>query len=244
VAKADIWKLIMSDCLLYLISPPQIQNLDDFVKECRSVFTAANGTIGAFQLRLKQHNTAAGALTQTAAADDDIRLAATAIMPLCQEFGISFILNDNAQLAKELGADGVHLGQEDGNVLEARALLGEAAIIGVSCHASRHLAMEAGDNGADYVAFGAFYPTTSKSAEALQHWGTPDHEILSWWVEVAELPCVAIGGITPDNAAPLIAAGADFIAVISSVWHHPQGAVHAIDAFASLLKKETYEISV
>ena len=226
----------MTQCLLYLISPPHINNINAFAKECRAVFEAANGTIGAFQLRLKQSGTHDGALTEKAAQDDMIKEAAEILLPLCKLYDITFILNDNAALAKEIGADGVHLGQEDGDVSQARELLGNDAIIGVSCHASRHLAMQAGDDGADYVAFGAFYPTQSKSAEALQHWGTPTPDIVEWWVEVAELPCVAIGGITPENAAPLINAGADFIAVISSVWNHDKGAEHAVKQFNMLLK--------
>ncbi len=225
----------MSDCLLYLISPPNIEDINSFAKECRNVFEAADGKIGAFQLRLKDAGTDDGKLTENAASDDIIKQASEILLPLCQLYNITFILNDNAALAKEIGADGVHLGQDDGDIQNARDILGHNAIIGVSCHASRHLAMEAGEAGADYVAFGAFYPTRSKSAKALEHWGTPTPEILQWWVEVAELPCVAIGGITPDNAQPLIEAGADFIAVISSIWNHDKGATYAIEQFKKLL---------
>jgi thiamine-phosphate pyrophosphorylase len=132
---------------------------------------------------------------------------------LCADAGTAFIVNDSIALAKRLGADGVHLGQEDGSVREARAALGPSAQIGVTCHDSRHLAMEAGEAGADYVAFGAFYPTTTKPS----HY-RPDPSILSWWATVFEVPCVAIGGITPDNARPLIDAGADFLAVCQAVW--------------------------
>ena len=123
-----------------------------------------------------------------------------------------------------------NLGQGDGDPREARRLLGPDAQIGVTCHASRHLAMEAGEAGADYVAFGAFFPTTTKTVE---HHAKP--EILSWWQGLFELPCVAIGGITPDNAAPLIEAGADFLAVSGAVWNHPEGPATAVRAFAALL---------
>ena len=126
--------------------------------------------------------------------------------------------------------DGVHLGQGDGDPREARAQLGPNAQIGVTCHGSRHLAMEAGEAGADYVAFGAFYPTTTKTVE---HMAEP--VTLSWWSTLFEMPCVAIGGITPENAAPLAAAGADFIAVSGAVWNGDE--VAAIKAFGEVLAK-------
>ncbi|RYY32401.1 MAG: thiamine phosphate synthase, partial [Sphingomonadales bacterium] len=137
-------------------------------------------------------------------------------------------INDSIALAKRLGADGVHLGQGDGDVREARSVLGPDAQIGVTCHDSRHLAMEAGEQGADYVAFGAFYPTTTKET---RH--QPDPSILSWWATMFELPSVAIGGITPDNAEPLVKAGADFIAVSKAVWGGDEEA--AVKAFTTLL---------
>src|SRR5882672_9055026 len=125
-------------------------------------------------------------------------------------------------LAVELGADGVHVGQNDMPYAQARKLVGPNAIVGATCHASRHLAMEAGEAGADYVAFGAFYPTTSKPQEKLEKWGTPKPDILSWWQAFMLLPCVAIGGITPAGCVPLVKAGADFIAVITYIWDHPE----------------------
>jgi len=125
-------------------------------------------------------------------------------------------VNDSMALAKRLGADGVHLGRQDGDVREARALLGPEAQIGVTCHGSRHLALEAGEAGADYVAFGAFYPTQTKLTEH-----RPDPAILAWWSSLFEIPCVAIGGITPANASILIDQGADFIAVCQSIWGDP-----------------------
>jgi thiamine-phosphate pyrophosphorylase len=228
---------MMSDCLLYLISPPQIIDLKTFQEQCLQVIEAgaASQKIGAFQLRLKTPNSAGERLTDFAAPSDEIRKVADALLPIFQDAGICFILNDDAALAAEIGADGVHLGQEDSNIKNARELLGDEAAIGVTCHASRHLAMEAGEAGADYVAFGAFYPTTSKSEVALQHWGVPTTEIISWWTEVSEVPCVAIGGITPQNAKPLIEAGADFIAVISSVWNHPISPQAAMIEFVNIL---------
>jgi len=147
---------------------------------------------------------------------------------ICAERDVAFIVNDSISLAKRLEADGVHLGQGDGDPREARSVLGPAAQIGVTCHDSRHLAMEAGEAGADYVAFGSFYPTTTK--EVSHH---PEPSILSWWATVFEIPCVAIGGITPGNAAPLVKAGADFIAVSNAVWGGDE--VAAIKAFEALL---------
>jgi thiamine-phosphate pyrophosphorylase len=161
----------------------------------------AGGPVAAFQLRVKgvdQHELA--------------RLAEP-LQRICAAADVAFIVNDSVGLAKRLDADGVHLGQSDGDPRDARSVLGPSKQIGITCHASRHLAMEAGEAGADYVAFGAFYPTTTKPSEH-----RPDPSILSWWASLFEMPCVAIGGITPDNAAPLVAAGADFIAVCQAVW--------------------------
>ena len=148
---------------------------------------------------------------------------------LCADRDVAFIVNDSMALARRLGADGVHLGQSDGDVREARALLGPAAQIGKTCHDNRHFAMEAGEAGADYVAFGAFYPTTTKPS----HYRPPP-AILSWWSSLFELPCVAIGGITPDNARPLVDAGADFIAVCQAVWGKDDPAA-AVSAFEKVL---------
>src|SRR5204863_539386 len=136
-------------------------------------------------------------------ADDEILRAAERLLPICAARDTAFLLNDRMDLAKRCGADGVHLGQQDGDPRTARALLGPSAQIGVSCHDSRHLAMEAGEAGVDYVAFGSFYPTTTKE---VRHYADPS--IIGWWSTLFEIPCVAIGGITPANAAPLVAAGA------------------------------------
>jgi thiamine-phosphate pyrophosphorylase len=210
---------------LYLISPPQIV-LPAFADALASALDG--GDVGSFQLRLK--NTS----------ESDILAAAKALKPICHAHNVAFIINDSPKLAKESGADGVHLGQDDGSVKAARKLLGNDVIIGVSCHDSKHLAMEAGEAGADYVAFGAFHATKSKSAEALAKYGTPTPDILRWWQAYMLLPCVAIGGITPANAAPLVAAGADFIAAITAVWEDPQGPAHAVKAFNAAIA-ETLE---
>lgn len=201
-------------CQLYLISLPAIDS--GFVETLASAFDG--GPVAAFQLRLK------------GASEDEIARLAEPLQKLCADRDVAFILNDNMVLAKRLGADGVHLGQGDGDPREARRLLGPQAQIGVTCHASRHLAMEAGEAGADYVAFGAFFPTTTKSVE---HHAEPD--ILTWWSSLFELPCVAIGGISAGNAAPLVAAGADFLAVSSAVWSHPDGPAAGVGAFGALL---------
>lgn len=206
----------MKNCRLYLVSPPKIE-LEAFASQLEQALDA--GDVGAFQLRLKEAN------------DDTIIQAVQALLPICHAQDVAFILNDRADLAKELGVDGVHLGQDDMPVAEAREILPNDMVIGATCHASRDLGMVAGEAGADYVAFGAFYPTTSKPPEKVEKWGVPEPDILSWWQEYLVLPCVAIGGITPDNCAPLVAAGADFVAAITSVWDHPEGPATAVKAF-------------
>lgn len=208
---------------LYLISPPAI-DLTPFTKQVQEAFKG--GDIASFQLRLK------------GASDQDILAAASEIIPICHDHGAAFILNDRPDLAARCNADGVHLGQDDGTVKEARSIVGNERVIGVSCHDSRHLAMEAGEQGADYVAFGAFYPTTSKNPEALKKWGTPQPEILEWWQAFMVLPCVAIGGINPGNCAVLAKAGADFVAAITAVWNHPDGPKKAVEAFNRILDGE------
>jgi thiamine-phosphate pyrophosphorylase len=199
-------------CQLYLISPLEVGG--GFPDRLARALDA--GPVAAFQFRVKdvdQHEAA--------------RLAEP-LRRLCADREVAFVVNDSVSLAKRLGADGVHLGQEDGDPREARSALGPTRQIGVTCHDSRHLAMEAGEAGADYVAFGAFYPTTTKE---VRH--RPEPVILSWWSALFELPCVAIGGITPANAAPLVAAGADFLAVSHAVWSGDEAA--AVRAFAEVL---------
>lgn len=203
-------------CDLYLISPPQIDDMDVFAATLADVL--ATGAVACFQLRLKE------------VSDDDIRSAVRLLMPVCHEHDVAFILNDRADLAAELNTDGVHLGQYDGDVRAARSLIGHEKDIGVTCHDSMHLAFEAGEAGADYVAFGAFFETDTKLALA-----RPELEILTTWDEVTDLPCVAIGGITVDNCKSVADAGAHFIAVSSGVWRYPEGPVAAVKAFARTL---------
>lgn len=189
----------MSDlaCQLYLISPLDVGGV--FPDRLARALDA--GPVAAFQFRVK-------GLDEHEAA----RLAEP-LQRICADREVAFIVNDSISLAKRLGADGVHLGQDDASVADARARLGKAAQIGVTCHASRHLAMEAGEAGADYVAFGAFFPSATKDTK---HVAEP--ELLQWWSRLFELPCVAIGGITAANCAPLVEAGADFLAVSHAVW--------------------------
>ena len=202
-------------CQLYVVSPPAIV-LPDFVESLKAAL--GGGPVAAFQLRLKD------------VGDDDVLRACEALVPVCNAHDVAFLLNDRADLAKAAGADGVHLGQSDGSIEDARALLGPDAQIGRTCHDSRHLAMEAGEEGADYVAFGAFYETTTKPS----HY-RPEPPILTWWTTISQLPCVAIGGIFPENAAPLVAAGADFIAVVRAVWDHQGGPGAGVATFAEVL---------
>jgi thiamine-phosphate pyrophosphorylase len=201
----------MPACRLYLITP---QALDpaSFAPLLASALDA--GDVACLQLRLKD------------VSDDAVRRAADLLRPIAQERGVAFLMNDRPDLAAASGCDGVHVGQQDAPYREARRLLGPGAIVGVTCHASRHLAMEAGEMGADYVAFGAFFPTSTKEVE---HHAEAD--ILSWWQELMEIPCVAIGGITPDNCGALVKAGADFVATSAAVWTHPQGPAAAVQAF-------------
>lgn len=209
-----------SDCRLYLITPPTI-DLAGFP----DIFASAldGGDVASVQLRLK--------VNDVAASDDEIRRATEALMPLAHARDIAFLINDRPDLAREMGADGVHIGQSDMGLKAARKLLGDDAIIGVTCHASKHLAMVAGEAGADYVAFGAFYPTETKSPKA-----KAEPDILTWWSQLFEVPCVAIGGITVENALPLIEAGADFLAVSGGVWNHAAGPAAAVAAFNTLFE--------
>ena len=204
----------MSNCRLYLISPPKL-SAANFVTPLREALDG--GDVASFQLRLKQ------------ASDDEIRRACDVLRPIAQAHGTAFILNDRPDLAAELGCDGVHVGQEDASYAEARAAMGPSRIVGVTCHDSRHLAIEAAEAGADYVAFGAFFPTKTKEPKT-----QADIELLRWWSELTVVPCVAIGGITIANAPALIEAGADFLAVSAGVWEHPDGPEAAVKAFNSL----------
>ena len=201
-------------CRLYLITPPKLE-LKEFAPILKC--TLAAGDVACLQLRLKD------------VPEEEIERAIDVLMPIAQQRDVAFILNDRPDLAKRFGCDGVHVGQDDASYAEARAALGADRVVGVTCHDSRHLAMEAAEAGADYVAFGAFFPTTTKDPKA-----SAEVEILKWWSEIMVVPCVAIGGITVENAAPLVEAGADFLAVSSGVWAHPAGPEAAVRAFNSL----------
>lgn len=201
-------------CRLYLISPQQVGgSFPDRLKAALEPRLAA-----AFQLRVKDTD------------EHELARLAEPLQRICADAEVAFIVNDSIALARRMGADGVHLGQSDGDVGEARELLGPSAQIGRTCHDSRHLAMEAGEAGADYVAFGAFYPTTTKPSDY-----RPDPSILTWWSALFEIPCVAIGGITADNAKPLVEAGADFLAVCQAVWANDDSAT-AVQAFNNVLR--------
>ena len=201
-------------CRLYLITPPKLEPRA-FAETLKRALGA--GDVASLQLRLK------------AVPDEEIVRAVETLMPVAQGADVAFILNDRPDLANALGCDGVHVGQEDASYAEARAALGPDRIVGVTCHASRHLAIEAAEAGADYIAFGAFFSTTTKEAKA-----RADVELLTWWSDLMVVPAVAIGGITVDNAKQLVEAGADFLAVSSGVWDHPGGPEAAVKAFNAL----------
>jgi thiamine-phosphate pyrophosphorylase len=197
-------------CRSYLITPPKLDP-GQFADVLASALDA--GDVAAVQLRLKDVD------------DDTWRRAIDALRPVTQSRGVAFLLNDRADLVRAFGCDGVHVGQEDMPARQARALIGSDAMLGVTCKGSRDLAMQAGDDGADYVAFGAFFPSGTKEVTRFI-----DPEILNWWSELMELPCCAIGGITAENCAPLVHAGADFLAVVGCIWSHPDGPAAGVRA--------------
>lgn len=203
---------------LYLISPLDVGG--DFPARLDRALSAGKGLVTAFQFRVK------GIADQ-----HELARLAEPLQAICAAHEVAFIVNDSVPLAKRLKTDGVHLGQSDGSPEEAREALGRDAQIGVTCHASKHLAMEAGEAGADYVAFGAFYPSTTKDKGDAER---PEPEVLQWWSTLFEIPCVAIGGITPENCQPLIEAGADFLAVSGAIWSGDE--VAAIEAFAKQMR--------
>lgn len=205
----------MSQCQLYLLTPPRIDA--GFVNLLDSVL--AEGVASVLQIRLKDQpeNQLPGLLPP--------------LVKAAKRHGVTVLMNDRPDLAVRYAMDGVHVGQEDAPYAQARAQVGKTGIVGVTCHDSRHLAMTAAEKGADYVAFGSMYPTATKSPKA-----SASVDIIEWWSEVFEVPCVAIGGITPDNARPVIEAGADFIAVSGGVWNHPEGPVAAVQAFSQVLQ--------
>lgn len=197
-------------CRLYLITPPRL-DAAAFSSDLAAALDA--GDVACVQLRLKD------------APDDAVRRACDVLRPLVQQRNVALLLNDRPDLAAELGCDGVHVGQDDVPYAEARRIVGADAIVGVTCHASRHLAMQAAEAGADYVAFGAFFPTATKLPPS-----SAGIEILRWWSELMTVPCVAIGGIDAGNCRSLVKAGADFLAVCAGVWQHPEGPATAVRA--------------
>jgi thiamine-phosphate pyrophosphorylase len=199
-------------CRLYLITPPVLDDLQSFVAHVAAALES--GDVAALQVRLKT------------ASDQEIGRAIAALRPLTQRFDVALILNDRPDLAAALGCDGVHIGQDDASYAEARQAMGRERIVGVTCHDSRHLAMEAAEAGADYVAFGAFFETATKAAPT-----RAEPELLSIWQESMETPCVAIGGITVEHARALAGAGADFLAVSAGVWTYPEGPAEAVRRF-------------
>ena len=206
----------MADCRLYLITPPRIDDPAAFADLMDQTLSA--GDVACLQIRLKDIN------------DDEIKRISAPLVEIGQSHDVAVLINDRPDLAQALGADGAHIGQEDMAYADARKLLGPEKIIGVTAHDSRHLAMVAGEAGADYVAFGAFFPTTTKEPKA-----SANPDILAWWSSLFEVPCVAIGGITVGNCAPLIDAGADFLAVSAGIWQHTDGPAKAVKEFNRLL---------
>jgi len=199
---------------LYLITPPKI-DLPVFADTLAE--TLDSGDVACVQLRLKD------------VSDDEVRQACEKLCPIVQDRDIAFVLNDRPDIAHEMECDGVHIGQDDTPYAQAREIVGPNAIVGVTCHDSKHLAMVAGEQGADYVAFGAFFPTDTKQAKT-----QADPALLHWWSTMFEVPCVAIGGITTENAPALIDAGADFLAVCGGVWQHQKGPIEAVKCFNNL----------
>ena len=207
-------------CRLYLITPPALEP-GAFKDQLAAALDA--GDVGCVQLRLKD------------VADDAIRRACDVLQPVAQSRGVAFLMNDRPDLAAALGCDGVHVGQDDATYADARKALGAERIVGVTCHASRHLAIDAAEAGADYVAFGAFFPTTTKDSPK----GKADLDLLRWWGEIMTVPVVAIGGITVENSGELVAAGADFLAVVAGVWAYPGGPGPAVKAFNSVIERHS-----
>jgi len=198
---------------LYLITPP---SLDPVAFAPRLSEALDAGDVACLQLRLKDVD------------DDTIRRAADVLRPIAQSRAVAFIMNDRPDLALATDSDGVHVGQEDASYTTARQILGLGRIVGVTCYNSRHLAIEAAEAGADYIAFGGFFRSTTKDTRRI---AGNDPEILHWWSKTMTVPCCAIGGITPQNCGVLVEAGADFLAVIAAVWDHPNGPAAAVKEF-------------
>jgi thiamine-phosphate pyrophosphorylase len=209
-------------CRLYLITPPRLDDLGGFADTLARALDA--GDVACVQIRLKE------------ASDSAVQQAVEALRPVIQERGAACLLNDRPDLAHATGCDGVHVGQEDAPYAQARRIMGPSAIVGVTCHDSRQLAMDAGEAGADYVAFGAFFPTTTKEPKS-----EADLDILDWWSTYTNVPCVAIGGITVQNCRDLVIAGADFLAVSNGVWSHAGGPAQAVKDFNQAMARAVAE---
>lgn len=207
---------------IYLITPPAIADIGAFTRTLDDVFSAT--PIACLQLRLKD------------VSDEDVLISAGALLPIARRHDVAFLVNDRPDLALKAGADGVHVGQQDASYAEARKVLGPDRTIGVTCHDSYHLAMEAGEAGADYVAFGAFFRTRTKEAPA-----RADISLIEDWSAMTTIPCVAIGGIAPENCAPLVRAGADFLAVSGAVWNAPEGPAAAAARLAAAIGKARHD---
>ncbi len=214
-----------ANCQIYLLTPPQITDLDEFCALLDETLAAA--PVACLQIRLK-------AQKSQSFEDSVIIQAGRAITPIAHRHGTLVLINDRPDLAAEIGADGAHIGQDDMDYFSSRELLGGDAIIGVTCHNSKELAFKAAEAGADYVAFGAFFGTQTKEPPKGKHLPRAELEILQWWHEAVEIPSVAIGGITVNNARQVIEAGADFIAVSSGVWDHPDGPAAAVSRLSQL----------
>lgn len=210
---------------LYLITPSSVPDVDAFVKTFEGALEG--GDVACLQVRIKP-----GGMVDEAATE----ALARALLPVCRANDVALIINDSVDVCARVGADGVHLGHLDMQVKEARKRLGKQPIIGATAKDSRHVAMEAGEQGADYVAFGAFFPSDTKADTV-----PADTDLLTWWQAVMELPCVAIGGITPERAKALSLAGADFLAVSAGVWAHTDGPAAAVRAFNAALDEAAAE---
>ena len=197
-------------CRVYLITPEKFDLLP-FADQLAAALDA--GDVAAVQLRIKD------------VSDSVWKRNIDVLRPVTQARGVAFLLNDRADLVVGTGCDGAHVGQDDIPAREARRIMGPDQMLGGTCKGSRDLAMTAGEAGADYVAFGAFYPSTTKTVT-----NQVDPEILRWWSELMEIPSCAIGGITPENCAPLVQAGTDFLAVVGCVWNHPDGPAAGVKA--------------
>lgn len=220
------------DCQLYLISP---EGLDAaaFASKLEAALAAVPGRVGAFQLRLPD------------ADDATITAAAKMLQPICAEHGVAFFLSDVVSLVAPLRADGIHLEKSRKTIGEVRQMVGEDVVIGVSCGDSRDRAMQVGNDGADYVSFQVVHcakPAGFASPEPAERRPSENQEIfrgqlenLRWWQMFFVLPCVAAGGVTLENAAELVAAGADFLALRGAVWEHPVGPGAAVKAFDAII---------